>query len=78
MTSGATVHLLPFFLGVVKGAFVNDIFAFALVFGAIKDCPNSLLARGVTHGDAKGLLSGPHTIAPGFVDLLTGGSRKQQ
>jgi len=54
--------LAPLFVlllvGTVGGAFTNVLIPLRLALGAVKNCPDCLLARGMTGGDVEELLDG--------------------
>ena len=55
----ALVPLLVLLLvGMVGGAFISILIPLRLALGAVKNCPDHLLFRGVAGGDVKELLGG--------------------
>ena len=50
--------LVLLLVGTVGGAFTNVLIPLRLALGAVKNCPDCLLARGMTGGDVEELLDG--------------------
>ena len=55
--------LVLLLVGTVGGAFTNVLIPLRLALGAVKNCPDCLLARGVVGGDVDELLGGSQALA---------------
>ena len=73
----ALVPLLVLLLVVaVGGAFVGVLIPLCLALGAVKNCPDHLLARGVAGGNVEELLGGSRALTSQLVNQrLAGGPR---